>query len=506
MCQHHFSPNLKGGHDDVSVNPASPDSRPSSPAPSERGGERSECGDQQQTPRIVIQLGANWIHNCDLSKNPMFSLATKLGIKLHETSPDEEPGLDVCLYDTRGHARDDQGFFAPVPPEEYAGLLERWRWVREHVEDIAAASPSLLGTDGGVGGDCLLELFKEAVRLSESPDLPFGPCSDLCRRGLNWCFDRLSIDYAMPLQYVSWRDYCGQESTALYGEGLVQGGYFQLLEHLAAEFPLDIRLQTIVESITSDPTSGQVTVVCRDGSVFETDACLVTLPVGVLKSGQVKFSPVPREVRELTEELQPGLMNLVWLWYPSMFWPDNGTNFFGVARDEEEAATFTTFLAPPMFDQNGERQPILMCQTFGEFAHRIEAMSNEEIAAQATSVLRKMFGDDVVPDPIGCVHSSWNSDPYSKCSWATAVAKPLRQQLHPSSSPSSSFDMIAGEGQLQQHCSGQLPLLEQQRRFHSLTPGVFFAGEATGEEFRGTVHAAFLSGIREAGKIMEYLD
>ena len=39
-------------------------------------------------------------------------------------------------------------------------------------------------------------------------------------------------------------------------------------------------------------------------------------------------------------------------------------NFFGVTRSSAEKAMFSTFLIPPMFDQYGVRQPILMCQVF----------------------------------------------------------------------------------------------------------------------------------------------
>jgi hypothetical protein len=71
-----------------------------------------------------------------------------------------------------------------------------------------------------------------------------------------------------------------------------------------------------------------------------------------------------------------GLMNLVWLWFPYQFWPNN-YNFFGVTRpnriDEPSSASgdddnydqemeFTTFLGPQITDQYGNQQPILMCQ------------------------------------------------------------------------------------------------------------------------------------------------
>lgn len=50
--------------------------------------------------RVTVQLGANWIHGLDAVMNPLFKLAQKLDLKLHQTSPDDEPGDDVLLFDT----------------------------------------------------------------------------------------------------------------------------------------------------------------------------------------------------------------------------------------------------------------------------------------------------------------------------------------------------------------------------------------------------------------------
>lgn len=430
---------------------------------------------------IVIQLGANWIHNCNPSVNPMFSLAQELEVGLHHTSPDEEPGEDVCLFDAE--QLDEQGRFQRVSADRYKSVIERWEWVRDNIDEDAGGSSE---------NDSLLDAFRQSVKASEDPSLSFGPCSDADWRALNWCFDRLSIDSAMPIEFVSKKHYCDVNSTGDFGEALVQGGYFQLLQHLATEFELDIRREHVVESVITH-SDDRVTITCSNGEVFETEACLVTLPVGVLVSKQVHFDPVPPQISQLTAVLQPGLMNLVWLWYPEIFWPEDGTNFFGVARRDDENGMFTTFLAPPMRDQHGKRQPILMCQVFGDFAVQVETMTNEEIAHKATAVLRKMFGTEAVRDAVGCVHSSWFSDPFSRCSWATSTSKPMSFDGSLHASPSSSLELFGGEGLLG-------------RRFtQTQTPSVFFAGEATHEEFQGTVHAAYLSGIREANNIIGWM-
>lgn len=45
-------------------------------------------------------------------------------------------------------------------------------------------------------------------------------------------------------------------------------------------------------------------------------------------------------------------------------------------------------------------------------------MSDADIAAEATATLRAMFGAELVPDAIGCAHSTWGSDPFARGSWS----------------------------------------------------------------------------------------
>ena len=44
-------------------------------------------------------------------------------------------------------------------------------------------------------------------------------------------------------------------------------------------------------------------------------------------------------------------------------------NFFGITRNNSENAMFSTFLLPPMYDQFGIRQPILMCQVISNILY-----------------------------------------------------------------------------------------------------------------------------------------
>ncbi len=72
--------------------------------------------------RVMVYPGANWIHDLDEASNPLYRVARRLDLRLHETSSDHEPGGDVCLFDA-GRI---------VPPDVFARVLDRYRWMKGH--------------------------------------------------------------------------------------------------------------------------------------------------------------------------------------------------------------------------------------------------------------------------------------------------------------------------------------------------------------------------------------
>lgn len=168
-------------------------------------------------------------------------------------------------------------------------------------------------------------------------------------------------------------------------------------------------------------SSSAMRVVCANGAELTGDRVLVTVPLGVMQAGTLRFHPpLPEAHRQALspECLRMGLMNLVVLWYQHAFWPSS-FNFLGVARAADEPTRFSTFLAPKMLDQQGRRAPILLCQVVDRFAEELECRSEADVAAEATHVLRTLFADSgvEVPDAIGCEFSRWRANPYARGSW-----------------------------------------------------------------------------------------
>jgi monoamine oxidase len=115
------------------------------------------------------------------------------------------------------------------------------------------------------------------------------------------------------------------------------------------------------------------------------------------------------------------------------------------------------------------QQPVLLGFNAADFGREIEAWSDDEIVADAMRTLRVIFGRRI-PDPDGSRITRWASDPFAGGSYsfnALGSTPDMRDELARS---------IAG-------------------RLH-------LAGEATHREHFGTVHGAYLSGLRAAQDVL----
>lgn len=393
--------------------------------------------------KIAVQLGANWIHGLS-EDNIIFRTAKKLELNLHVTSSDDEPGSDVLLFDI-----DENNVFEAISSTEYENLLLRYKWIQDHMS-VA-------------GGDNVLLSFKHALNKSVNS---FGALTGRDLRCLNWFLDRISIAWALPVCEIPTTVFLDSDDDGLNGEAMITSpcGYQQVVEHLAREYDLDIRFQHEVTKVIENAVDGTVSVHCANGEQFTTSQLLITVPLGVLASNQIDFRPaIPRCISDVIRASRIGLMDIVWLWYPTFFWPRD-TTFLGAARDEMQTAQFTTFAAPPLLDASGRPQPVLMCQIVGAFALQAEGMTLQDLAAAATAALQRFFPRIAVPDAIGCLRSSWGGDRFSRGSY---------------SSPSSAAVSAAQRGP------------------------VWYAGEAEDPQHTGTVHGAYNSGQRAAEMLLE---
>ena len=171
---------------------------------------------------------------------------------------------------------------------------------------------------------------------------------------------------------------------------------------------------------------------------------MVTLPLGVLKAGSVRFDPqLPIRKRHAIARLGVGVLNKLVLVFEEPFWPRE-TRVIG------RHGPYSIFVVQD---------------------RALVGLAGGDAARSATPEATKdvLHSLNAPPPPIACASTRWHDDPYSL--GATSVVAPL--------GTSADFDALGVK-------AGRL----------------FFAGEATSRTHRGTVHGAYLSGQRVASELL----
>ena len=244
-------------------------------------------------------------------------------------------------------------------------------------------------------------------------------------------------------------------------QAIVIPGYQQIPRALSAG--LSIQYNTSVTAIKY--TSSGVVVTTSRGE-FTADVAVVTLPLGVLRRGSVTFEPaLPASKVAAINSLNMGLLNRVILRFPRVFWPARALHFECISTEESAARDFLN-LHPVT------KLPILTAFLSGTYAAELELRSDEDLVAIALAACRSMFGSKV-PDPIASRITRWGADPFTYGSYSCV----------PVGASARAYDILA----------------------QPVESKLFFAGEATNKKYSATVHGAYLSGLREAQRILTVL-
>ena len=410
-------------------------------------------------PEAPADLGASWIHG--VNGNPLSKLARKAGAVSVPTDYDNAWG-----YTASGEELSNR---------DWQRIESRGETVLEEI------------TDWGGGGKDLSVL----QALQQEYDL--DDLSSDERRELDFYLNvTLEHELAADISELSARR---TDDTGAFGgkEVIFPGGYDWLvglltgvqpvtgLEALtaaalvpAAAAPLDLRLGHTVRKISYDARGVTVSGLDPAGAAFELRAqqAIITLPVGVLKAGTVDI-PLTREKRQALETLGSGLLNKVFLKFPAAFWPKQPELINYIAERKGEWAEWLNIY-------NYTKKPVLLGFNAATFARRLEKLPDQEIVAQALRVLRSIARTNdwgKVPDPLDWQITRWASDPFALGSYSFNAVSPSRS--HPSGRAARKALATPVEGRL------------------------FFAGEATSEDYPATVHGAYLSGLREAKRLLE---
>lgn len=248
---------------------------------------------------------------------------------------------------------------------------------------------------------------------------------------------------------------------------ILPGGNGRLVQALTEN--LSIFYEKTVNTLRYSSEGVQVVA---GSQVYEGDMALCTVPLGVLKSGSIKFVPeLPQRKLDGIKRLGFGLLNKVSMLFPHVFWGTELDTFGHLSDDPARRGEF--FLVYSYATVAGG--PLLIALVAGEAAHKFESMPPTDAVTRVLQILRGIYepqGIDV-PDPIQTVCTRWGADPFSLGSYSHVAV----------GASGDDYDILAehvGDGRL------------------------FFAGEATTRRYPATMHGAFLTGLREAGNMSHH--
>ncbi|KAG6432064.1 hypothetical protein SASPL_103637 [Salvia splendens] len=324
-----------------------------------------------------------------------------------------------------------------------------------------------------------------AERISTDDENPNSQASKLKgnnpleRRVMDWHFAHLEYGCAALLKEVSLPNWNQDDVYGGFGGAhcMIKGGYSTVVESLAEG--ICIHLDHVVTDITYIPKDCQtnnelqkrVKVSTSNGNEFSGDAILVTVPLGCLKAETIKFSPpLPHWKSISIRRLGFGVLNKVVMEFPEVFW-DDSIDYFGATAEvsDQRGRCFMFWNVKKTVGA-----PVLIALLVGKAAIDGQNINSSDHVGHAVSVLRKLFGEDKVPDPVASVVTDWGKDPYSYGAYSYVAV----------GSSGEDYDIL---GRPVDNC-------------------LFFAGEATCKEHPDTVGGAMMSGLREAVRIIDILN
>ncbi|XP_076176894.1 lysine-specific histone demethylase Su(var)3-3 [Ptiloglossa arizonensis] len=322
-------------------------------------------------------------------------------------------------------------------------------------------------------------------------ELEASPPSDVYlsskdRQILDWHFANLEFANATSLSNLSLKHWDQDDDFEFTGSHLtVRNGYSCV--PVALSEGLDIRLNTAARAVRYGVNGVEVWAAPSrsphtNHTVYKADAVLVTLPLGVLKASAppsaVAFNPpLPEWKSQAIQRLGFGNLNKVVLCFERIFW-DPTANLFG------HVGSTTASRGELFLFWNLYKAPVLLALVAGEAACVMENVSDDVIVGRCIAVLKGIFGNQVVPQPRESVVTRWRADPWARGSYSFVAV----------GSSGSDYDLLAAPVAPPSTAGTPPP-----------QPRVFFAGEHTIRNYPATVHGAFLSGLREGGRIADQL-
>ncbi|MBV9880649.1 MAG: FAD-dependent oxidoreductase [Gemmatirosa sp.] len=260
----------------------------------------------------------------------------------------------------------------------------------------------------------------------------------------------------------------------------VIGGYAQVMDwlHAGAGAPLDVWFSTRVRGVRWSRDGVHVDATNPDGEpvVLGANACVVTLPLGVLAAGDVAFDPPLDAKRDALAGIEAGHVVRIVLRFRRRFW-ESRDGVPNLADDADPSCLSFVHVpggdVPVWWTQRALRTPVLVGWAGGSTALALRGHPPARRIDVAVASLARTLGLSearVREELVSAHHHDWSADPFARGAYTF---------VHPDG-------MGAGAA-----------LAEP------LGDALYFAGEHTVSDGDwGTVHGAIRSGRRAAAQVL----
>jgi monoamine oxidase len=368
---------------------------------------------EELLPGVWFDLGCAWLTDGDA--NPFAAIADSLGIALGQTTWD--------------------AYNKP----------ERHRFVRNG----ACLAAEVHAACGGYYRECYAAI-QAACR--NGADAAIGDVIDMDSPWAPPFLESIATGWGVDVDGVSCADNASSSGALGYP---VPHGYGNLVAAWGADVP--VTLNARAERINWSGTG--VAVETPKGTV-RARLALLTVSTGMLASGEIAFSPgLPDWKLEALAGLPMGTENKMGIAFDKDVFGPDGRGHHTVWSDGGPSSKV---------DVNGMGFDSVSVFTGGRHAIWLEKQGPQACRDFAVDAIAQIFGNDIRRHVARAITTAWNSEPWTRGSWACA----LPGQAH-----------------------------QRTQLARAIDDHLFFAGEATEIGGQGTCDGAYRSGLRAAREI-----
>jgi monoamine oxidase len=207
--------------------------------------------------------------------------------------------------------------------------------------------------------------------------------------------------------------------------GRIVQGYGALVEHLASDcrrHGAAIHLDAAVMAIAED--HGRIAARCRDGTIFEADGVILTVPPPVFC--EIALPAAAGERAAAAADIGFGNVVKILLRFSTEWWADHG------GRDLADLSfVFGNAAVPTWWTQYPTGHPVLTGWFAGPKAERVHSLSASELVKMGLASLAKIFGssvDRITTDLIASRAINWGNDPFARGAYSYATTKTRKAQ------------------------------------------------------------------------------